>query len=225
MPRPIYSITPFTMLDYPDKAACIFWFAGCNMRCLYCYNPDIVTGKGKLEYTDGLKFLDKRRNLLDGVVLSGGECTLHRGLPDFIGQVRERGLKVKIDTNGSMPVVLAKLIDDKLADYFALDFKAPPSTFKKVTVSNLYANFERSLALLLDKGANFEVRTTFHSELISVQDLHQMIAILEGTGYRGDYYVQHFVHDTPTLSPLSKSTRNLRAEDFNTSSIRVIFRA
>ena len=225
MARPIYSITPFTMLDYPDKAACIFWFAGCNMRCLYCYNPDIVTGKGKLGYSDGLKFLDKRRGLLDGVVLSGGECTLHKGLPDFITEVKDRGLQVKIDTNGSTPKVLEDLLKNDKADYIALDFKAPPKTFRKVTVSNLYGKFEQSLKVLLANKARFEVRTTFHSDLISADDLHEMVSILSDFGYSGNYFIQHFVHDTPTLSPLSRSKRILNAQDFSTSTIQVIFRA
>ena len=224
MALPLYSITPFTMLDYPDSAACILWFAGCNMRCLYCYNPDIVTGKGKLAYADALQFLDRRRGLLDGVVLSGGECTLHNGIFDFIVQLKKRGLLVKIDTNGSRPETIRNLLARQMVDYLALDFKAPPATFQKITVSKLYAQFEQSLRVLLDERANFEVRTTYHADLITQDDLHQMVGILEQMGYAGNYYIQHFVHDTPTLSPLGRSPRNLRAKDFSTPNIQVIFR-
>ena len=73
---PLYSLTPFTTLDYPDKTACIAWFAGCNMRCAYCYNVPIVTGAGQISYAEFIKFLDKRKGKLSGVVFSGGECTL-----------------------------------------------------------------------------------------------------------------------------------------------------
>ena len=224
MALPIYSITPFTLLDYPDKTACIFWFAGCNMRCLYCYNPDIVTGKGKLSYDDALKFLDRRGKLLDGVVLSGGECTLHQRLPGFISQLKKRGYKVKIDTNGSTPVVMRNLIAQDLIDYVALDFKALPQSFKAITVSNLFGNFEETLSLLLKHNMKFEVRTTVHSSLITKNELAKMVNYLEVIGYKGKYYVQNFVNDTPTLSALSPSLKNLEAEDFYSSTIQVIFR-
>jgi pyruvate formate lyase activating enzyme len=224
MANPLYSITPFTLLDYPDKTACILWFAGCNMRCLYCYNPDIVNGKGKISFQQALDFLDKRGSLLDGVVLSGGECTLHKGLPDFICKLKQRGYSVKIDTNGSTPLLLEKLIQTRQVDYIALDFKALPHTFKKITVSDLYKNFEQSLKILLRHNMNFEVRTTVHSDLIDKDDMTRMIEFLETLGYTGNYYIQHFVNNTPTLGDLEMSRKILTAEDFNASGIPVIFR-
>jgi pyruvate formate lyase activating enzyme len=220
----LYSITPFTLLDYPDKTACILWFAGCNMRCLYCYNPDIVNGKGKISFDQALNFLDKRGSLLDGVVLSGGECTLHKGLPDFVDKLKKRGYDVKIDTNGSAPLLLEKLIQTGQIDYVALDFKALPQTFKKITVSDLYKNFEQSLKILLRHDIAFEVRTTVHSDLIDKNDLHKMVLFLEDSGYAGNYYIQHFVNDTPTLGNLGRSQKILTAEDFTASGIQVIFR-
>jgi pyruvate formate lyase activating enzyme len=120
----VYNITPFTLLDYPDKTACIVWFAGCNMRCVYCYNVDIVRGKGRMSYDEVYGFLDTRRGLLDAVVLSGGECLMHRSIESFIIELKKRNLLVKIDTNGSYPLVLSKLINEQLIDYVALDFKA-----------------------------------------------------------------------------------------------------
>ena len=213
------------MLDYPDKTACILWFAGCNMRCLYCYNPDIVNGKGKISFGEALNFLDKRKNLLEGVVLSGGECTLHKGLSEFISQIRERGYKIKIDTNGSAPQLIEKLIQSKQVDYIALDFKALPRNFKKITVSNLYEKFNQTLRILLQNNIDFEVRTTVHSDLISKDDLQEMITYLEKMGYSGNYYVQYFVNDTPTLGDLGPSRKNMTAEDFPSSGIQPIFRA
>jgi len=223
--NPLYSITPFTLLDYPDKTACILWFAGCNMRCLYCYNPDIVNGKGKISFERALHFLDQRGTLLDGVVLSGGECTLHKDLPEFIFKLKDRGYSVKIDTNGSTPLLLEKLIQAGQIDYVALDFKALPHAFKKITVSELYRNFEQSLHILLRSNIDFEVRTTVHSDLITKDDLLQMAAFLEQSGYLGNYYVQHFVNDTPTLGDLPSSRKILTPEDFTSSGIPVIFRA
>lgn len=90
----IYNISPFTLLDFPDKTACILWFAGCNMRCAYCYNPDIVLGKGKKTIKEALNFIKTRKGLLDGVVLSGGECTLYKELPEIAREIKKMGFLV-----------------------------------------------------------------------------------------------------------------------------------
>ena len=129
--QPIYNITPFTLLDYPDKSACIFWYAGCNMRCLYCYNPEIVLGKGTATFSEAISFLKSRQGLLDAVVFSGGECLIHKNILDQIKTVKELGFLIKIDTNGSNPNVLKQLIKSNLIDYVALDFKGTKAIFNK----------------------------------------------------------------------------------------------
>mgnify|MGYP003437551236 FL=1 len=116
---PIYSITPFTLLDYAHKSACILWFAGCNMRCLYCYNPEIVLGKGSLSFENILSFLQSRKNLLDAVVFSGGECLLHKKIIPLITEVKKMGFLIKIDTNGSSVEVMQQLLNLNLIDYIA----------------------------------------------------------------------------------------------------------
>ena len=140
---PIYSITPFTLLDYAHKSACILWFAGCNMRCLYCYNPEIVLGKGTISFEKTLTFLNSRKYLLDAVVFSGGECLLHKNILELITEVKKMGFLVKIDTNGSKPAVLRELLKKRLIDYVALDFKALPAHFKKITQSNFFLPFSK----------------------------------------------------------------------------------
>jgi len=203
--KPIYSITPFTLLDYPHKTACILWFAGCNMRCLYCYNPDIVLGKGKLSFQDALKFLKTRVNLLDGVVLSGGECTLHKNIINLIIEIKKIGLLIKVDTNGTNPDMIEFLLKEKLIDYVALDFKAPIDKFKSITNSDLYSSFISSLKLLISSAIPFEVRTTLHSSLLVQNDIQHMIDVLEKVNYKGVYYIQNFVNNTKTLAELENS--------------------
>lgn len=220
----IFSLTPFTLLDYPHKTACIVWFAGCNMRCLYCYNPDIVLGKGKINFNEVLTFLKTRKGLLDGVVLSGGECTLHKKIIDFIKEIKAMGFAVKIDTNGSNPKILNSLIRDQLIDYVALDYKSLPHTFKKLTQSGLFYEFEESLKLLIQSNISFEVRTTFHSFLITESDFIQMIKYLENQNFEGNYYVQHFMNNVPTLSKLDHSTKEIQFKGFSTPKIKVIIR-
>ena len=222
--RPIYSITPFTLLDYPHKSACILWFAGCNMRCLYCYNPDIVFGKGIISFENALQFLKGRKQLLDAVVFSGGECLLHKKSISFITEVKKMEFLVKIDTNGSQPEVLKELIIKELIDYVALDFKAMPTKFEKITQSELFIPFEKSLLLLLENKIPFEVRTTVHSDLLNKEDIVQMISYLENAGYTGNYYIQHFVNGTATIEKLGYSFKELVNENLSTEKIKVHFR-
>jgi pyruvate formate lyase activating enzyme len=222
--RPIYSLTPFTLLDYPHKSACILWFAGCNMRCLYCYNPEIVFGKGIISFENAMQFLKGRIHLLDAVVFSGGECLLHKKSISFITEVKNMGFLVKIDTNGSQPEVLKELITKELIDYVALDFKAMPEKFEKITQSKLFIPFEKSLLLLLQSGIPFEVRTTVHSELLNKNDIQQMISYLESIGYTGNYYIQHFVNGATTIEKLGHSFKELENENLSTDKIKVQFR-
>jgi pyruvate formate lyase activating enzyme len=221
---PIFSFTPFTLLDYPDKTACIIWFAGCNMRCLYCYNPEIVTGEGKLTYSNILSFLTKRVGLLDGVVLSGGECTSAKGLIEFARSIRKIGMKIKLDTNGSNPHVVEQLINEDLIDYVALDFKASKAKYMQITGSKLYGRFEKTLGLLMCKQLNFEIRTTIHESLLSLDDINDMIHYLSEKGYKGKLYLQQFRNNTPTIGNLGYSKNSIQQSDFNTSSIEVLMR-
>lgn len=221
---PLENITPFTLLDFPDITACILWFAGCNMKCHYCYNPEIVDSKGSMDYNKALAFLDTRKNLLDGVVFSGGECTRAKGFVDFVETVSSKGFKIKIDTNGSMPNVIQELGQRKLVDYLALDFKAPPQKFNAVTQSKLYHRFTQTLDYLIESDINFEVRTTFHSDLINKTDIEWMGNFLVERGYKKDFYIQQFVNDTKTISELNRNQLFLKSTDFNIENLKVVLR-
>lgn len=220
----IFSITPFTLLDYPDKMACIIWFAGCNMRCSYCYNPEIVLGKGKLDTSDVITFLHSRRLLLDGVVLSGGECTLHKDILPLTAEIKRMGFSVKIDTNGSRPEVLKELLNKKLLDYVALDFKALPENYNTITGSYLFAPFAESLSILIHNEVPFEVRTTLHSDLINQDYFQRMMMYLQENGYKGDYFIQPYRNDVPVLGSLSYSSITFDPSAYTTQDIRVVVR-
>lgn len=201
---PIYSVTPFTMLDYPGKTACIIWFSGCNMRCPYCHNPQIVKGKGTKDTDDILDFLKRRQGLLDGVVLSGGECTLYPDLPHLIRAIKRLGYALKIDTNGTRPDVLLPLLDANLIDYIALDYKAPRSKFHTVTGIDHFDAFSKTLDYLCSNDIPFEVRTTIHSSLLNASDINIIMDDLAAHNYKGTYYIQNFVNNgSPTLAPLT----------------------
>lgn len=209
---PIHDLTPFTMLDFPDRISCIVWFAGCNMRCLYCHNPEIVKGKsGKLNIDDVMSFLKDRKGLLDGVVLSGGEATLYKDLIPFARSVRELGYELKLDTNGSRPDILKKLLDEGLLNYVALDYKATARKFKSITGIKDKNSFDKSLILLCNQSrVPIEVRTTVHTDLLDEKDIEEIMLDLRDKGYRGAYYVQNFrAPPKKTLGKLGNQRRTL----------------
>jgi pyruvate formate lyase activating enzyme len=205
--KAIFDITKFTMLDFPDHLACIVWFAGCDMRCSYCYNPHVVLGGGKISEDELLDFLNSRKGRLEGVVMSGGECTLYPHLLRLCQKIKNLGLKVKIDTNGSRPNILRDLIDEAAIDYVALDFKAPERLFDDVTLSGLYDKTLESLRLLIDSGVSFEVRTTIHSDLIDEEAVNEVASLLSREGYKGTYYIQNFIEAPQTLGGIAPQSR------------------
>lgn len=222
MKNPIYSITPFTTLDYPDKIAAIAWFAGCNMRCAYCYNVEVVLGgersgafenlgengggernfsarnseKSKaagVSEAEFLSFLDRRAGKLDGIVFSGGECSISPAFLSLAREVKARNFALKVDTNGSNLSALKAAIEENLIDYIALDFKAPSAKFRRVAGANLYENFMQTLEFLLARDFKFEVRTTVHADILSEADVSRMAEILFESGYKRDYFLQKFL--------------------------------
>lgn len=213
----LYAITPFSLLDFPGEMSCIAWFAGCNMRCVFCHNPDIVTGKGQLSEESLLDFLKTRTGRLGGVVFSGGEPTLYHGLDELMRKVKAMGFKIKLDTNGSRPEILQRLIDQNLLDYVAMDYKGPQEKLESlIGTAKLWQPFRESLALLIDaaaQGLPFEVRTTFHTDLMTDDDLNGMIRDLDKAGYTGTYYIQNIASTgEKTIGGIEKPVRQLDPE-------------
>lgn len=212
MRAPFHAITPFTMLDFPSLCACIVWVAGCNMRCGYCHNPQIVLGKGTIGEEEAFGFLRRRVGLLDGVVFSGGEATTWPGLAVFVARVKAMGFAVKLDTNGLRPDIVARLLEERLVDRIALDYKAPPARFRQVTATGAYRRFSKSLDLLCaQERVPFEVRTTAHTGLLAEDDILEIAHDLAGRGYISPFAIQRAVIDKgrPTLGHLAAEARSL----------------
>ena len=205
----VSDLTTFTHLDYPDHLACIVWLVGCNMRCDFCYNKDIVFSKnGSLSLQDVLDFLNKRVGLLDAVVLSGGEATTH-DLFNFCKEVKSLGFKIKLDTNGLNPNQVKLLIEKNLIDYIALDYKAPKSKFTTITHSNKFNDFSTTLDTIIKYDFPFEVRTTIHNDLLDYQDVNIIIDDLVQRGYKNHYFLQEFLDTGDNIGNISTSIKRL----------------
>lgn len=226
-PPPIVDITPFSLLDFPDLISCILWFWGCNFRCQYCHNPELVIGTcNVLQQSDIERFLISRQGLLDGVVLSGGECTMYDNLPELLCYIKSLGFKVKIDTNGTNPQMLDDILYRHLVDYIALDYKAPAKKYRTITQNADFDKVSESLGVLckfLD-CATIEVRTTVHTDLLDADDVNEIINDLLTRGFTGIYCIQQYQH-RPTLGKMQKMQRKFDKIKVNDSKqFRIIFR-
>lgn len=208
----IADITKFTLLDYPNKTACIIWFSGCNMRCQYCHNVELVNNnKDIFSINNLLSFLQTRIKLIDGVVLSGGECSLGGDkVIEFIKQIKQLGFLIKIDTNGLNFEFVKYLIDNSLVNYIALDFKAFEDKFDFITqTKNQYNNYIKTLKLVINSpNIDKEIRTTVHSDLMNENDINKIIKLLDEEKYNKIYYIQNFTpNDKAILNNLGKQKR------------------
>ncbi len=182
------AVQPFTQIDYPDHTAAIAFLPGCNFRCGYCHNPEFVSPELIEKIRDSFvpqeaffSFLDSRRGLLDGVVISGGEPTLMPDLPEFIAEIRARGFKVKLDTNGYMPERIQKLIERGLVDYIAMDLKADATTYNEITGVKVDMNrIIASLGLIRTSGIEYEFRTTLVREIHTTAVITEMERMVHG---------------------------------------------
>lgn len=191
-----------TLLDYPGRVAAPYSWAGCNFRCPFCQNGALVVEPGSQpEYSQEeiLAFLKKRKGILDGVCVSGGEPTLSDGLPDFLHEIKNLGYDVKLDTNGSRPSVVKNLAADGLIDRVAMDIKACPSNYHMLTGVNVDLDAIRETAgWLLNGDLDYEFRTTVVRELHSEKDFQEISQWLSSAKA---YYLQAYRDSDGVLMP------------------------
>lgn len=173
----IAGLQKMTLLDFPGRVACTVFLQGCNFRCPFCHNTDLLPPEGEELMTEDalIAFLEKRTELLDGVCITGGEPTLYRGLPDLLRRIKALGYAVKLDTNGFQPKVLQALVEEQLIDYVAVDAKNSPGRYAEtVGVPGLRLDkLEQTLRYLMEDPIPYELRTTV------VEPLHDAASILE----------------------------------------------
>ncbi len=188
-----------TLLDYPGHVASTLFLQGCNFRCPYCHNPELVLhaegdGQAPLDLDEVIAYLATYSRMLEGVCLTGGEPLLQKGLPELCRQIRGLGLQVKLDTNGSLPERLGALLDASLLDYVAVDIKGPPDKIRAIArtampETELVTATEATVALLQASAVSYELRTTVVPGLLDENDLAQLGEWLKGS-HR--YFLQQF---------------------------------
>jgi pyruvate formate lyase activating enzyme len=184
-----------TLIDYPNKVAALAYTAGCNFRCPFCHNselvlPEKISAMQLIPEDDILEFLHQRGHFLDALSITGGEPTLHEDLPYFIAKVKQLGLLVKLDSNGSRPQVIKKLFDKHLIDYIAMDVKGPTERYSelagiKVDMDLISATIEQ----IIERAPDYELRTTV-APTITTEDIEGTIKLVKGSKR---YFLQAFV--------------------------------
>jgi len=197
----IKGIQKTTVIDYPDKIACTLFLGGCNFRCGFCYNSDIVLNPAKMDdipEIEVLEMLKERKKFLDGVCITGGEPTIHPKLGNFLSKVKELGYDVKLDTNGTKPEVLRELIAGKLVDYIAMDVKAGLLSYDKVTQTIVdKEKIKESIDLIKQSGVDYEFRTTVVPDIIDEEEIESIGELVKGAKR---FFLQQFRNDKNTLS-------------------------
>jgi len=213
-------IQKFTLLDYPEKTACIVFTPGCNFRCGYCHNPEFVLPEMIQEIKNGFipeevffRFLEQRKGKLEGVVITGGEPTIMGDLIPFMRTVKAMGFLVKLDTNGNKPEVIQQAIEENLVDYIAMDVKTSLGEYKKLVGERASETpLSKSIEIIKNSSLASEFRSTLIKEVHSEEVLKAMVDLLQGAK---KLYLQTFRPGT-TLNPLFHSFHPFTEKEMNT---------
>jgi pyruvate formate lyase activating enzyme len=183
-----------SLLDYPDKVSAVIFTHGCNLRCPYCHNPELVVDKfcRKTQITQKylFQFLKNRKGKLDGVVITGGEPLIQQDLGKFMKKIKDMGYLVKLDTNGTYPKRLNKLLKDNLIDYIAMDVKYPRSDYIKSSARKGVSNrITESIQIIMNSDIEYEFRTTYVKKFHDIKSVEKIGKMIKGAN---KYYIQNF---------------------------------
>ncbi len=200
----ILGLQKTTLLDYPGKVASTIFTGGCNFKCPYCHNRDLVMPPADvLAYSKDEIFdhLNKKKKILDGVCITGGEPTLHKDLPDFISEIKDLGLLVKLDTNGTNPQMLKSLVNDGLLDYVAMDIKHSKAKYNSIAnmINFDLSAIEESVSFLKENSVEYEFRTTIMKECHTEDDIIEIGKWINGASA---YYLQSYRESEQVINPI-----------------------
>ena len=190
----IHGLQKMTLLDYPGKIACTVFLAGCDFRCPFCHNSELITGDAEVIMDDKelLDFLKKRQGVLEGVAITGGEPLLRKDIKELLVGIKELGYPVKLDTNGNHPAILKELVNEGLVSYVAMDVKNSKERYAQTIGLEEFdiANVDESINFLLNSDIDYEFRTTALKELHDESSFEAIAGWIEGAK---NYYIQNFV--------------------------------
>ena len=208
----IGGINKVSLLDYPNKVCSTIFTSGCNFKCPFCYNKDLVFVPSDVKYYDINEIKDyliKRNNMLDAIVISGGEPLLHSGLIDFIRDIKGLGLKVKLDTNGYYPNHLLEIINSNLVDYIAMDIKNSKDKYHITTGLSIesmdISNIDKSINIIINSNIEYEFRTTIINEFHTKDDI---ISICKWLKNAKRYYIQRYKETENVINPIYTTPSN-----------------
>lgn len=199
----IGGLQKLTLIDFPGRLAATIFLTGCNFRCPFCYSselvlPEKIKKQPKISQKDFFKFLKERKKLIEAIVICGGEPVISKGLIPFIKKIKKMGFLVKLDTNGSDPELLKKLIDQKLIDYVAMDLKGPKENYSKIAgVKVDIKKIQKSIDILKEGKVDYEFRSTIAPSLHVKEDIIEMAKWIRGAKR---YYLQNF-RSEKTIDP------------------------
>ena len=189
----IHGLQKMTLLDFPGKVACTVFLGWCDFRCPFCHNWELIDGTAPAQLDDKelMAFLQKRRGLLEGVAVTGGEPMLNKDLPQLLRDIRNLGYMTKVDTNGNHPEMLEKVLDEGLADYIAMDIKNSREKYGQTIGLEAFdtVNVEKSIHLIMESGIDYEFRSTVVNELRDEDSVKGIGELIEGAG---KYFLQKF---------------------------------
>ncbi|MFA5750029.1 MAG: anaerobic ribonucleoside-triphosphate reductase activating protein [Candidatus Shapirobacteria bacterium] len=189
----IGGLEKFSLIDYPGKISAVIFTQGCNFRCPYCHNPELLSiRKGIINEESVLIFLEKRKKQLEAVVITGGEPTLQSDLIPFLTKIKQMGYLIKLDTNGSDPEIIKKITELNLVDYVAMDIKASLDKYSEVVgVKVNKENILKSINLLIQDNIDYEFRTTITQEQLNNFDIEEIGKLLKGSK---KYVLQKYIY-------------------------------
>lgn len=196
----ISGLEKLSVTDYPGYVSCIVFTQGCNFNCLFCHNSSLIPfKKGSITEEEVLAYIEKRKNILDGVVITGGEPLLQSNIKEFIKKIKKIGLKVKLDTNGSNYTLLKELIDNDLIDYIAMDIKSDMTNYEQLTgfKKNNFDSIKDTIKLIENSNIDYEFRTTIIKEYHNLDNIINICILINP---KSKYYLQNYIDSENVLT-------------------------
>ena len=203
-----------SLIDFPGRISAVIFTGGCNLRCNFCHNPDLArdsTALAVISEDEIFAFLEKRKGILDGITITGGEPTLQKDIIEFMKNVKDLGYEIKLDTNGLLPKKVKNIVDAGVVDYFAIDLKTSPIKFKELTQSNMdFSLIAESLNILNENNVDYETRTTCVPKFVTTDDIDAIGAVIPRVKA---WHLQQFISSVELMDNSMENSKPYSVEE------------